>query len=346
MTEQAQRHSIRPLVVLAGGLGVLALLIFVSDVVRLVVVAALLAYLLAPLVRGLESHGLSRTLATSAVFLGLLLALVGIVLSLFPLAAAQLHIVYEGLQQGQADAAIRALERFLSQALSLVGIHDFDLSGSIRNFLLSRVGNMVDYLPSALSLIANIVVVPFIMFFLLRDSGAIKRGIAALVPNRYFELTFGALHKMDEHLGNYLRSQILDAVVVGLLSIAALWALGVPSYVLIGTVAGATNLIPYVGPVVGALIAVLISGLTGGTLLQAGWIILVFAGIQLVDTALVYPVVVARGVRLHPLLVLLVLLVGGEFFGLIGLLLAVPAAAVARVLFIETLETMGRYRLQ
>ena len=346
MTEQAQRASIRPTVILASVLGVLALLILVSDIVQLVIIAALLAYLLAPLVRGLESRGLSRTVATSAVFLGILLALVGVILSLFPLAAEQLRIVYQGLEQGQADTAISALERWMSTGLSLVGVHDFDVSGSVRDLLIARVGNMIDYLPSALSIIVNIVVVPFIMFFLLRDSDAIKRGIAALVPNRYFELTFGALHKTDEHLGNYLRSQVLDAVVVGLLSIAALWALGVPSFVLIGALAGATNLIPYVGPFVGAVLALLVSGMTGGTMLQAGWIVLVFIGIQLIDTALIYPVVVSRGVRLHPLLIVLVVLVGGELFGLVGLLLAVPAAAVARVMTMEALETIGRYRLQ
>lgn len=346
MTEQAHRPSIRPVVILAGGLGIMALLILVSDILQLVVLAALLAYLLAPIVRGLESRGLSRTTATSAVFLGILLALVGTVLALFPLAAAQLHIVNEGLQQGQADSALSSLEGFLAGALSLVGVDDFDLSGSIRNALLSRIGNLVDYLPSALSIIVNIIVVPFIMFFLLRDSGAIRRGIAALVPNRFFELTFGAMHKMDEHLGNYLRSQVVDALVVGLLSIAALWALGVPSFVLIGVLAGATNLIPYVGPFVGAVLAVLVSGMTGGTLLQAGWIVLVFIIIQLIDTALIYPVVVSRGVQMHPLLIVLVVLVGGELFGLVGLVLAVPAAAVTRVMMVETLETIGRYRLQ
>ena len=345
MTEQAQKASNRPIVFLGGGLGVIALLILVSDVVQLVVIAALLAYLLTPIVRGLESRGLSRTVATSAVFLGILLILVVIVVSLFPVAAAQLRIVYEGLQQGQADAVIGALERWLAGALAMVGVHDFDISGSLRNLLIARVGTMVEYLPSALSIMANILVVPFIMFFLLRDSLAIKRGIAALVPNRYFEVTFGAMHKMDEHLGNYLRSQILDASLVGLLSIAALWMLGVPSYVLIGALAGATNLIPYVGPVVGALVAVLVSALTGGTALQAALIVVVFIGIQLIDTAVINPVVIARGVQLHPLLILLVILVGGELFGLVGLILAVPAAAVARVMFIETLESMGRYRL-
>ncbi len=346
MTEQSQRASIRPVVILGAGLGILGLLILVSDVVQLVVVAALLAYLLAPIVRSLESRGLSRTVATSAVFLGILLALVGLILVLFPLATEQLRIIYNGLQQGQADAAISALERSLSTGLSVLGVDDFDLSGSIRNLLIARVGSMIDYLPSALSIIVNIVIVPFIMFFLLRDSDAIKRGIAALVPNRYFEITFRALHKMDEHLGNYLRSQVLDALVVGWLSIAALWALGVPAYVLIGVLAGATNLIPYVGPAVGAVLAVLVSGMTGGTLLQAGWIVLVFIGIQLIDTALIYPVVVSRGVQLHPLLIVLVVLVGGELFGLVGLLLAVPAAAVARVMTVEALETIGSYRLQ
>lgn len=336
---------IKLLFLLVAGIAVVAFLSSIGDVVELLLVSALLAYLLDPLARWLEAHGFSRMAATAAVFVGLLLIIGAFLGYLFPLLANQLHAIQEGVNIARAESLINEFERRIVTNLAFLGVRELDLLGTLQRFVARHAGNVVDYVPSLVSVLGNMVIVPFIVFFLLKDGRDFKKGFVSVVPNRYFEFTLNVLHKMDVQLGNYLRGQVIDAIIVGLLSIAALWMLGVDFAVLIGAFAGVTNLIPYVGPVAGGLLAVLVSIFTGDPLSTAVAILVAFTVIQLVDNSAILPLVVARNVELHPLLILLVVIIGGKFFGVLGLLLAVPATAVAKVMLVETIQNLRRYRL-
>jgi len=136
---------------------------------------------------------------------------------------------------------------------------------------------------------------------------------------------------MDLQLGNYLRSQFTDAVVFGVLATIALWLLGVKYFLFIGVFAGLANLIPYVGPIAGALPAVAVALFDAGDVTLALQIVLAFIILKLTDDMLVQPLLVAKGVHMHPLLVLMAIIIGGELFGMLGMLLAVPATGFAKV---------------
>ena len=146
-------------------------------------------------------------------------------------------------------------------------------------------------------------------------------------------------------LGNYLRGQLIASSVVALLSIAALWLLKVDYFVLIGLFAGLMNMIPYLGPATGATVAALVSVVTTGNFDTVLPIIVAFVIIQAVDNVGVSPLVLARNIKLHPLLILLTLILAGKFFGFLGLLLAVPVTAVFKVLVQETVANLRSYRL-
>ena len=113
---------------------------------------------------------------------------------------------------------------------------------------------------------------------------------------------------------------------------------------MIGLVAGFTNLIPYLGPVLGGLIAIVVSVTTMGTFEQVPWIVFSFVLIQLFDNVIVQPLVIARNVELHPLVVLLAIIAGGKLIGPLGLLVAVPIVAGAKVILAETYALRRRYR--
>lgn len=343
--EQHKIPWIKPVFVLAAVAGAVVFLASIGDVVELLVVSALLAYLLDPLARRLEARGLTRTAATTAIFTALVLSIGGFLLYLFPLLAGQLNAIQQGVELERAAALVDELERWAVSHLAFLGVQELNLMETARAFAARHLANAVNYVPDVFAVLGNMVIVPFIVFFLLKDGRAMKKGFVSIVPNRYFEFVLNVLHKMDVQLGNYLRGQVLDAIIVGLLSIVALWLIGVDYYILIGAVAGVTNLVPYVGPVVGATLAVFVSVFTGGGLGQSVAIVLSFIGIQVLDNAAILPLVVARNVELHPLLILLVVIVGGKFFGVLGLLLAVPATAVAKVMLVETLQNLRRYRL-
>ncbi|MFQ5568303.1 MAG: AI-2E family transporter [Rhodothermales bacterium] len=332
------------LLIVVGG-GVLFGLAAVSEVVTLVVIGALCAYVFDPLASRLESHGLSRTLATTVLFAGLALALGAFLFFLFPIVAAQVQSIQEGFDVEQARAFIEDLERVLEEKLAFLGIDRLNVLSAAQQFVEQHADDVLNYVPSVLSLFARLLIIPFIMFFLLKDGRRIKKGFINLVPNRYFEFTLNVLHKTNVQLGNYLRGQFLASLIVAVLSMIALRLLGVDYFVLIGLFAGLTNLIPYLGPVVGASVAVLVSFATTGTFDKALFIIAAFALIQGIDNAGVQPVVLARNVKLHPLLILITLLIAAQFFGFLGLLLAVPATAVLKVFVQETIANLRHYHL-
>ena len=316
-----------------------------ADVLQLVVIAGLLAYLLDPLATWIESHGASRTMATLAVFLLLSLLLGMLAYFLFPVALRQLSMLQAGHLVEQATTVIERVESWIASKAELLGIENVDLITTIKAGMSERLNRSIGYVPGVLSVVGELVIIPILMFFFIKDARTMKKGFIDMVPNRYFEFSLNVLQKMDLQLGNYLRGQFLVALLVGSLSTLALWLLGVDFFLVIGPLAGLANMIPYVGPTAGALLAILVSVLTTGTFKTVPGIIISFGIIQLIDNTLLSPLVLSRNVSLHPMLILLAILVGGKLFGMVGLLLAVPFAAIVKVILVETLVNLRRYHI-
>ncbi len=316
----------------------------IGPLVKILIISALLAYILDPVASALEARGLNRTMATLIVFGFIILFIAGFVLLILPIVTAESQAIQQGISTGKAQEYFITLENSLRSQLQFLGIEEIKLTEKIQA-LLSNLGEQVfNYLLNVVSLITNLVIIPFIMFFLLKDGREIKKNLISLVPNRYFEFTLNLLHKMDQQLGNYLRGQFLDALIIGLLSITALWILGVNYFFVIGAFAGLANLIPYIGPIAGAIPAIIVSIMQTGSLSMVPWIALAFTIVQLIDNVLVQPLVVAKTVNLHPLIVLLVVIIGGQFLGILGMLLAVPVTGVIKVVAQESYRSYHQYR--
>ncbi|MGH1366421.1 MAG: AI-2E family transporter [Calditrichia bacterium] len=332
--------------ILAGivGVGALAFLFAIGDLVQIIIIAALLAYILDPLVNMIEARGMSRTLSAVILF-GIISGIVGIgFLLLAPVFTVEVKSMRGGFGPENAKQLILTLEAYLKSNFSFLGIGDLNLVENLSqvvvefgNFLFTNVSSLV-------GILANLVILPFITFFLLKDGREIKKGLVAAIPNRYFEFSLNLLYKMDKQLGNYLRGQILDALVIGILSMTAMALLGVKYAIIIGGFAGLFNLIPYVGPLAGALLAISVTLVESGDASMLLPIAGAFAIVQLMDNVLVQPTIVAKNVDLPPLVVLLVVIVGGKFFGILGMILCVPLTAIVKVLFQEALPMYRKYR--
>ena len=148
---------------------------------------------------------------------------------------------------------------------------------------------------------------------------------------------------MELQLGNYLRGQFLDAVVVGILSTIALRILGIEYYFVFGAFAGLANLVPYLGPVAGASLTIIVSLFKTGDLAMAAYIALAFTLVKLIDDSLIQPIIVAKSVDMHPLLVLLAVIIGGRFFGILGMLLSVPVVGFLKVAIQEGMANYRKY---
>ncbi len=315
-----------------------------AGVVQMLVLGALLAYLLDPLAGRLEARGMGRGAASGLVFAGFLVG-VGVPLGLLlPALAAQVVALQEGFDPSTAMRFVEGVERWAGARLAPLGVAPPDLQAWAADFTERHLGDVLGFVPGVLGLVTQVVIVPVIAFFLLRDGRRIRKRFIGLVPNRYFEFTLNALHRADGQLGGYLRGQLLAATIVGLLATFALWLIGVDYYFVVGFVAGLANLVPFLGPFIGGIVAIAVSAATTGSLGQAVPIALSFAVIQVIDNVGSQPLLLARNVELSPLVILLVLLVAAEVFGLLGLLLAVPVAAVLKVLVQEFVRTSRSYR--
>jgi putative permease len=203
----------------------------------------------------------------------------------------------------------------------------------------------VAFIPNMVSVIMVAVIIPFVVFFLLKDGRNMKKQFISYVPNRYFEMTLNVLHKIDMQLGGYLRGQFIEAFVIGLLAVIALGILQVKYFTIIGMVAGLANMVPYVGPVAGAVPAIIVTLANDGDPMKLVYIVIAFAIVQLIDNILVQPLVLSKSVNLHPLVIVFAVLIGGQFFGLLGMLLAVPTAGIIKVTFMELYNAIRKYHL-
>ena len=207
--------------------------------------------------------------------------------------------------------------------------------------------NMLNFALGLFSALSNVVIIPFITFFLLKDGPKMKKAIIERVPNRYFEMVLNLTYKIEQQLGGYIRGQVIDAALVGILSIIALKFIGIDYYFFIGAIAGLANLIPYLGPVVGAVPAILVSLMQNPdpSLTPILWIIVAFAVIQLIDNIIISPLVVAKSVNIHPLVVIIVIFIGERLLGVLGMLIAIPVTGILNVIIRETIWSFKNYRL-
>lgn len=323
--------------------GVGALFYFLQGIAQLLLIATLIAYLLNPLVSRLEVRT-SRTKATLVVF-GLLLlgmATMGVVLG--PVVEQQVQDVRASVDIQRVTTVIERLDAQLSDISEKFGGGPLNLKEELESEVKEWTDGLVNMAPGLLGLVSNVILVPFMAVFLLRDGPRIKRGLIRFVPNRYFEFSLEALHKIDIQLGNYFRGLVLEISVVSVLSISALWVLDVSAFVLIGILAGITTVIPYAGSLLGGSVGVLVKLASTGSAYAAALVLLAFLAIQIADEAFIQPLVFAQAVDLHPLEVLLSVWIAAQFFGVVGMVLAIPVTSAGKVVISEGAALIQQYQ--
>jgi putative permease len=340
-----QGHHFVHLAAISIALLVLIVVLYLGGVAEIVALAALLAYVLNPIVTTLEYRGMPRGVA-SAIVLIAIAVIVAIGWYVFsPIAIDQLRALQAGGDSSQASRAISSLQTILRNRLDFLGLGNIDLQlefQKTKSVLVHKASDL--FLEGSITFVIGLVMTPFIMFFLLKDGSMMKKYFISLVPNRYFEFTLDLFFKMDTQLGNYLRGQFIDALVFGLLATLTLWILGVPYFVFIGIFAGLANLIPFVGPIAGALAAIVPAILEQGDVLRAVYVVIAFGVLKLVDDFVVQPLAVGKTVNLHPMVVAIGIVVAGHLFGIIGMLLVVPLLGFLRVVLEESVGTYRKYR--
>ncbi|RYM05268.1 AI-2E family transporter [Sporolactobacillus sp. THM7-7] len=188
---------------------------------------------------------------------------------------------------------------------------------------------LVDWGSSLIKSFFTLVIVPFLAFYFLKDANRIKKGAVRLIPEKWRERTVNVFSEMDRSLGNYIRGQLTVCAILAVLAALGLWILKVPYPIALGVFIGATDIIPYFGPLIGALPAVLFAA-TQSVYAVLGVLLMILL-IQFLEGNVIEPLVVGKSADIHPLYIMLSLGIGGEIAGIVGMLLAVPVFIVLRI---------------
>ncbi len=327
------------------GLMALLLLVFVVVVaVENLLVSSLLAfvisYTLGPLVNHLERQRVSRGLATAAVFSLVGVSLVFVSLVLFPYLGSTLS----GLQTDM-PRFILGLGRFISEVEAK--IHDIagpliklNVTANVETQLTQWTKDFFDHAPSFVKTLLTVMLLgPFLAFFMVKDGRAAVNLMLGLVPNQLFETALSLVHQINFQIGQFVRARILESLIVGLVTTGGLVLISFPYAILLGVVAGLTNFIPYLGPIMGAVPAFLIALVNGYSGLEVLLVALVYIVAQAIDAGVLIPMMVARIVDLHPVTVIVVIIAGAQVMGILGMIISIPVASTLKV----TVTTIYRH---
>lgn len=298
------------------------------------------AYLGDPLVDRLEEKGLGRTLAVSIVFMALTLLAAIAALVVVPMLITQAGILMERLPRMLSNlqtGLVPQLNNLLGTDLQVID------SATAKEWILSywqqSRDSAIALLWSAgrsggtlLALAANLLLVPVVTFYLLRDWDVLIAKIREMIPRRHESTVVQLAGEADEVLGSFILGQLWVMLGLSIIYSLGLWLVGLEFPMLIGLVAGLVSFVPYLGSVVGILAAGVAMWLQSGSMIDLALVSAVFMVGQSVESMLLTPWLVGDRIGLHPVAVIFAVLAGGQLFGFLGILLALPTAAVVAVL--------------
>ena len=296
--------------------------------------AAAFAYVLNPLVVYFEAKGLRRShLVVTGYLLALLLGFIAY--------SGVKTVIVEQVENLAANAPT-----YGKQVQKLVAIQQANLTRELplppkisEQAIQTAVGSSMERLQALptqlfglLPFLAHALLVPFIGFFFLLDGPGGFDHLIQATPSRYVEQAIHLMGEIDTSLGNYLRGILIVAAAIGLASFFGLFLLGVDNAIAISVLAGVTSFVPYLGVVMGLLVGGGMAWYQFGTIAAFLKVCALFLGIRVADEIFLQPVIASTSLHLHPMVNLLALILGGEVFGFLGLVFAIPAACVIKAL--------------
>ena len=327
---------------IVGACAVLALLIWLLLQIKIIwpplIFAVIIVYLVKPLVDRLERYRVPRLMGgcLSYLLLGGLLVLVGVlIVPMINEQSAELVHQIPRLIDDTSAAAADVVDRLSLPA----GFQDMDPLGELRSWfadptnrevILGWIGRAGRIARGVLEVAIVVFLAPILAFYILVDAHNLRRAGERMIPDANRAEVIHLTSQIGKAVGGFIRGQLVVALVVGLLSSLALRLLDLPFWLIVGLLAGLLNIVPFVGPWVGGALGVS-TALVVGDPVRAVWVAMAFLVIQQFDNHVVSPLILRVTVHLSPVTIILALLAGGSIGGLLGVLIAVPATAVLKI---------------
>ncbi|MEQ9669766.1 AI-2E family transporter [Coleofasciculus sp. G2-EDA-02] len=335
MSKRRIAISIQSILLITATVLLLLLLWQLGSLLVILMIAVVLAATLAPIIKSAQQLGMPRWLAVVLVYLGLLTILVGVGVLIGPTVAQQIQRLFRRLPD-----YLEVLESLLDRLAVRLGISEpiisqiFDTQTlanwtirSSQQLVVRSYGVTRGFLGGVLSVILAL----FLSGYMLSGSEPLIKGIVSLFPKPWDHRLAAQVQPVSRRMGNYIQGRVLVSGILGIAITIGLKVLGITEFALgLGVIAGVTNLIPFFGPVLGAIPALIVAIAQGGWTFL--WVFLLFVIIQNVETYVLDPLLVGSSVKVHPLYQLLAVVGGAQVLGIIGALIVPPWIAGASVL--------------
>ncbi|HHV28008.1 AI-2E family transporter [Acetivibrio mesophilus] len=318
----------------------------IEKIIFPLVMGAVIAYILRPIVLKLESKNIPRTRSIILIYLAFGIVLTTAVVFIAPIFVNSTREFINTIPEITTEYG----ENFNN---ILKTIDTSDWSEEVKNAIYNEINNGVNIAENMLmdalrkSLmgflksvtgISNIILAMIIAYYIMKDAEFFKKGALSLVPRRWRKEIIGASREINDILSCFIQGQLLTAFIIGVMETIALTIIGVKYSPILGLMGGISNIIPYFGPFIGAIPSVAVALIDSP--MKAVWTVLAFLIIQQIDNAFISPKIIEGRIGLHPVTTILAVLVGGEFFGIIGMLVAVPVTAVLKVILKRFVEAI------
>ncbi len=325
---------------------------FLSNLFGMFIFSVIMAYLFNPIVNFFEKRKIRRSLGILIVYAIILGVIVILSLTIIPNITKEAKKLMEILPlylNRIFDFLNNIYDRYYSSIYSLPpqlqGVEQavMDSAENIGNILSESIKKITNSMMNILPKITSIILVPIFTFYLILDKDSIKNKIYITVPKDKRQ-DFSRLSKeIDKALGEFIRGRVIVAIFIGVSTTIALLILKIPFGLVIGLIAGIADIIPYFGPVIGIIPAVIFALLDSP--LKALWVIIIFTVIQQIENDLITPKIIGESIGIHPITVIVSLIIGGEIMGIWGMVLAVPAVAVGKIVFSFFMEKLNKNQI-
>ncbi len=318
---------------------IISLLYFFKLLFAPLIASVLLTLLLDPIVKRLETAGFKRLYVILGIYVFIVIIAVGTVVFVVPKLVNEAQTFANDLPQYKTmvKKSVMEFQKAIEKKFPDIEIPDF--MTAVKERIPGRGGVDIDaligHLSSFFAILSLVVIVPIVTFFFLADGHLILKAFLRIIPNSYFEMSALLIHRVTSSLKLFIRGQMIVAAAVGVLTAIGMACIGLPYFLVIGIIAGLGNFIPYLGPIIGFIPALLVVAMQPEGL--AVWpvlkIVIVFAFVQVVEGTFVSPIAVGKSVNLHPLVVIIGVTIGGQLGGVLGMLIAVPLISIVKVTF-------------
>jgi predicted PurR-regulated permease PerM len=305
----------------------------ITHLIMMLIAATVIAYIFNSVISAFERLGIKRSVAVILVFVLATVFVIGADLIFIPDLKQEIMNAYakfpefsHQIQDALLLTAQSSAQKYPIIESSVTKLVDdvFGPSG-----FLERTLNASEILMQATPVIMALILVPFFVFFLLKDWPGVMKRVMDWIPPSYVETTISVIAEINILVGKYLRGLAADCFVIGVLASVGLWLIGINYPIMLGILSGVANIVPYLGPIIGCTVSSLVALMQYRSFDPVLNVVILYLAIKLMDDLVIQPLMIGKSVHLHPMLLVITLIVGEKLFGIMGMILGVPFVTAA-----------------